>query len=249
MMSVAPADLPYCGAPATPLDLWARWTLEPGLLAGLAILGLLATVRPSERGSALAGWSLLLIAFASPLCALSMALFSARIGQHLLLTLIAAPLLVQGFGLSRWRLPPLSAAAVFGALFWLWHAPAPYAATLGSDLIYWTMHLSLLGAACALWAALLGAPLAGLGKAAFAAVATGAQMSLLAVILLVSAEPWHAWHIAGARPWGLTALADQQIAAGLMWVCGALAMGVIAASTAGLWMRRVEAETAPALDT
>jgi putative membrane protein len=245
-MTVADSHLPYCGAPGALLELWTRWTVEPGVVAGLGIVALLVVLRRGDRVSGVAGWSILAIAFAIPLCALSMALFSARIAQHILLTLIAAPLLVQAFNLSRFRVSPQGAAAVFEALFWFWHAAGPYAATLAAESTYWSMHLSLLAAACALWAGLLGASLAALGKAAIAAAATGAQMSLFAVILLVSSQPWHQWHVAGARPWGLTAMADQQIAAALMWVCGALVMGVIVASTASLWLKRME--TAQAAD-
>jgi putative membrane protein len=239
-------DLPYCGAPATPLDLTNRWMLEPGLLGALALCAAAFAVvalrtGPARRGALGAGWLTLVIAFVSPLCALSMALFAARVGQHLLLTLLAAPLLAYGLGLARLRLSPLPWAAGFAALFWLWHAPGPYAATLDGDALYWTMHLSLLGAAIGLWAALMGARGPAMGAAAAATLGTGAQMSVLAALLLWSREPWHVWHVGAAAPWGLTGLEDQQLAAALMWVVGATAMAVAAAFVAAGWWRRIDA--------
>jgi putative membrane protein len=219
-------NLPYCGAPATPFDVADRWNLDPPLLMALAMLAVLGVVAtydaPARRAAFALGWAALFAAFVSPLCALSVALFSARIGQHLLIVLGAAPLLAWAAGASLWRVAAPPAAAVFAALFWLWHLPAPYAATLESDLAYWAMQLSLLGSATLLWNALMSAR--GPGAVAIAALLTAAQMSVLSAILLSSAEAWHPWHEAAAAPWGLTALEDQAAGAALMWALGPLAM-------------------------
>ena len=56
-----------------------------------------------RQGQALTSAALVAFLFISPLCAASMALFSARVGQHLLLTLIAAPLIAAA--LPKVRLP------------------------------------------------------------------------------------------------------------------------------------------------
>src|SRR3546814_11413452 len=56
---------------------------------------------PTRRSSDL-GLAILVLLFVSPLCALSSALFSVRVGHHVLLTAVAAPLLV--WGLPRLRL-------------------------------------------------------------------------------------------------------------------------------------------------
>jgi putative membrane protein len=215
---------PFCGLPPVPGEIWSRWTLEPGLLAGLALaLGAgLMLAREGGRARLSLGWVLVALLFASPLCALSMALFSARVGQHLLLTLVAAPLIATA--LPRVRLSPWLAAGAFAALFWVWHAPAPYDATLRSDLSYWAMHLSLLGAAILLWSTLDGA-LARRPFAVFlATIATAGQMTLYAVLVALSPAPWHLWHVEAAPAWGISALGDQALAGGLMWVGGALLM-------------------------
>lgn len=217
---------PFCGTPPLPADLWSRWTLDPLLIAGLALLLAAGLAGAPHRARFLAGWCLVALLFISPLCAASMALFSARVGQHILLTLVAAPVLASA--LPRLRLPALPFALAFAALFWLWHAPGPYQATLESDAVYWTMHLSLLGSAILLFAGLFAAP----ARAVIPAVFTAAQMTLFAVILVLSPTVWHAWHLTTTAPYGLTPLADQQLAGALMWVGGGALMLTIVAALA-----------------
>lgn len=213
---------PFCGTPPVPGELLTRWTLDPALIAGLALfLAAGLAVAPQPRRFA-AAWALVAVLFVSPLCAASMALFSARVGQHILLSLVAAPLLASA--LPALRIPAMVPAVVFAALFWVWHAPAPYAATLAGDLAYWAMHVSLFGAAVALFAALRTAPERGIPAAAF----TAAQLTAYAALLTLSPEPWHRWHELTTVPYGLTALSDQQLAGGLMWVAGgALFMALV----------------------
>ncbi len=133
-----------------------------------------------------------------------MALFSARVAQHVLLTLVAVPLLAAG--LPRQRPPPMASALVFASLFWVWHAPQPYAAALRSDAVYWAMHLSLTGSAN--------------------------QLTAFAAILTLSPEAWYGWHALKAAPYGLTALEDQQLAGALMWVAGGAVFLVLVGSLA-----------------
>jgi putative membrane protein len=91
--------IPYCGLPPAPGELLTRFNLDPVLLAALAVLAgwHVARARANDPGRAwifaLSGWLIATLAFASPLCALSVALFSARVAQHMILVLIAAPLI------------------------------------------------------------------------------------------------------------------------------------------------------------
>ena len=102
----------FCGTPPLPSDLWSRWTLDPVLLAGLAVAlaAILWRRGPGRRRMPLVGWALVAILFVSPLCAASMALFSARVAQHLLLTLVAAPLVAPL--VYRYAPPPALAVTV-----------------------------------------------------------------------------------------------------------------------------------------
>jgi putative membrane protein len=225
--------IPFCGLPPLPADLWSRWTLDAALLVGLALL-LAVGLRVAEHRPRFAlGWGIAALLFVSPICAASMALFSARVGQHIALTLLAAPILAAA--LPALRLPALPLAGLFAVLFWTWHAPAPYQATLESDLAYWAMHISLVGSAVLLFSALRAAPMRGLAAAGL----TGAQMTLYAMLLTLSPSVWHGWHLATTAPYGLTALADQQLAGGLMWVAGG---GLFMACIAVTVFRLVRAE-------
>ncbi|ABV95617.1 cytochrome c oxidase caa3 assembly factor (plasmid) [Dinoroseobacter shibae DFL 12 = DSM 16493] len=206
--------VPFCGAPPMPAELWSRWTLDPYLLSGLALAGLAGFVLLKDKARFGLAWGLVGLLFVSPLCAASIALFSARVGQHILLTLVAAPILAAA--LPRMRLPALPCAILFAVLFWVWHAPGPYQATLESDLGYWSMHLSLFGSATLLFAAMRARPHMALGAAAL----TGAQLTVYASMLTLAPVAWHDWHLATTLNYGLTALADQQLAGALMWVAG-----------------------------
>lgn len=217
---------PFCGTPPIPTELLMRWTFDPVLLAGLLIALCSGMLWATDQRRFAMAWALVAFLFISPLCAASMALFSARVGQHILLAFVAAPLLAAA--LPRLALPSMGAAMVFAVLFWFWHVPTPYQATLESDLIYWVMHLSLFGAATVLFASLRAAP----EKAVLAAAFTGAQLTLFAVLLTLSASVWHDWHSLTTVPYGLSALNDQQLAGALMWVAGgALFMATLARMT------------------
>lgn len=228
------AYTPFCGTPPLPAELWLRWTLDPLLLAGLAVALAVGMWAAAHRGRMLAGWALVALLFVSPLCAASMALFSARVAQHILLTLVAAPLIA--LALPRVRMPALPLAGLFALLFWGWHAPGPYAATLQSDIVYWAMHLSLTGSAIALFTAIAATP----ERALPAAGLTGAQLTFYAVLITLSPDPWHAWHVTHAVPFGLSGLADQQLAGGLMWVAGGAAFMAAIAAFAWRFLRLQE---------
>lgn len=222
----------YCGAPALPADLWLRWTVDPALLLGLAlgaaVLAWTGRGQPLGRRMALwGGWSVTVLAFASPLCALAVALFAARAGQHMLLALVAAPLLALGWP-GRWgRRHGLVSLTVFAALFWLWHLPGPYDAALRHGWLYWTSHLSLLASAVLLWRAVLP----GDSPAALAlGAAASAQMGLLGAVLVFAPAALYRSHLLTAPLWGLTPWQDQQLGGLLMWVPGGigfLSIGII----------------------
>jgi putative membrane protein len=214
----------YCG-PAPDAATWPwRWNADPPLLAALALvavagLGLCRDGR--QRLCLFAALATLVVAFVSPLCALASALFSARVLHHVLLVAVAAPFLVLSFGP---RLPvdvaaraPRAAFAAHAVLFWLWHAPPAYGFALMSPAAYWLMQLTLLGSAIWLWAAALAARTPA-GTALALLLGTTIQMGMLAALLTFSRTPLYDAHAATTAAFGLTPLADQQLAGVLMWV-------------------------------
>ena len=215
----APLWLPYCGAAPVPADWLGRWNLDPLLLvamAGGAALLWRLTDAPAGRRLLTIAVAIGVLLFVSPLCALSSALFSARVTHHVLLAAVVAPLLVFAVPERHTRWPGSLAlwTALQALAFWLWHAPGLYAAALSSTALYWLMQVTLLGTAAGFWAALRRAP-APAGIAAL--LASTVQMGLLGALLTFAGTPLYAPHAHTTGPWGLSALEDQQLAGLIMW--------------------------------
>lgn len=251
--SLTAASDAYCGPPALPGGLSQAWNTDPWLLAslcGLAIAGgALSMARGRSAGTRnralLACWLMMFLLFVSPLCALGVALLSARVVNHLLLVAVLAPLLAHALGGRRLSGNLTGAVSVHILVFWFWHAPVPYAAALSHDGIYWAMQLSLLASGVWFWRALIGrwrdvVAVAGT-LAGFAA-----QMGLLGALITFAPDPLYAPHALTTAPWGLSALEDQQLAGLIMWVPGVLPyLGALALAVAGALRRQEGKGTAP----
>ena len=170
-MSAAITSVAYCGLPPSPAEIWNRWRFDPFVVSILlgwfalhiaGVRSLRATPQHATTRELVlfcTGWSVAVLALVSPLCPLSVSLFSARATQHVVLTLLAAPLIAAArplempaaaFGVAGRRPTraserPLLAAACFAIFLWFWHSPAAYAATFASVAVYWTMHVTLFG--------------------------------------------------------------------------------------------------------
>jgi putative membrane protein len=248
--------VPYCGHAPVPGAL--VWNTDPALIAAFVAVGAIyagacrGAGAPSRREQAFfaAGLATAAAALISPLCNLSVALFSARVAQHMVLTLIAAPLIVLGRPervVAAWlgsRLPTargshvlttLSGAA-FAAALWTWHLPGPYDATLQNNYIYWTMHVTTFGAALVLWHQLLLRHAAQPAAALLVGFATATQMSLLGAVLTLAPRPLFSVHFATTWPWGLSPLQDQAFGGMIMWVPGGLLFSAYALVTFGAWL-------------
>ncbi|ACK52287.1 conserved hypothetical protein [Methylocella silvestris BL2] len=251
--------IPYCGAAPTPTSI--AWNFDPALLAILAAGALLYAfaLRPwDERRrdefalrpfAFAAGWACLAMVFVSPLCNLSVALFSARIGQHMILALLAAPLLVLG-GVDvlvaralrldserRGRLEAVAAPIVFAVALWLWHAPQPYDAALQSHFIYWIMEISLLAASVLLWRCLLRGLSLNPGAALAASFFTALQMMGLGALLTFAPRVLFAAHLTTTESWGLSPLQDQQLGGLVMWLPFGLILTLHAVAALAACMR------------
>lgn len=246
-----PTSLPpasYCGPPPFPDDVWGRWNLDPVLLAAMAIaicLFLLGRDRSArDNASFFAGMAVLAIIFISPLCALTVALFSARVVHHVLLVAVAAPLLAWALigrlsggntaALARSTTPLL---IVHTVIFWLWHAPAAYSVALTMTPVYWAMQVSLLASAMLFWGAVL---LASPGRAIVALLAVTVQMGLLGALLVFAGQPLYTPHFATTLAFGVDPLPDQQLAGLIMWVPASLPYLVVAVLRLAAWLRLSE---------
>jgi putative membrane protein len=255
--------IPYCGSPPVPGAL--AWNTDPVLAAALVgvafvyVLGGRRAGGPGRREQALffAGWVVAVAALMSPICNLSVALFSARVAQHVILLLIAAPLIALGrldkaVALLAGRIRPepvsrhgrvgVAATAAFAIALWTWHLPGPYDATLRSDIVYWTMHITTFGTALALWHVLLAGSRNGgaVAMSILASLVTAIQMSLLGALLSLAPRPLFEVHSMTTWPWGLSPLQDQQLGGLIMWVPGGLLFTLYFALAFGAWLHSLE---------
>lgn len=93
--------VPYRGVAPIPDSL--HWNINPVLvtvLVGVSVANRTVARRrrtiSRDLSACFLGWLILSLALISPLCNLSVALFSARITQHMVIVLIAAPLIARG---------------------------------------------------------------------------------------------------------------------------------------------------------
>ncbi|HEX2048627.1 MAG TPA: cytochrome c oxidase assembly protein [Acidimicrobiales bacterium] len=269
--------LAHAGRPLAPHDLWGAWKFDVPLLAGVVVVvwayrrGRLRGPRRASddwRGRCFAGGTaVVVLALVSPLDALSGALASAHMVQHVLLLLVAAPLLAlaspgaalvrgapqalrQATGRWRRRLRPLRNPAALWALhvatIWVWHAGVPYDAALDHHLVHVAEHASFVVTGLLFWQVVLGARGAVSNGLGILLVFTMAMQSVfLSALLTFASSPWYSGYAASTAAWDLEPLADQQLAGVIMWIPAGL---VYLGAALGLLVRWIQAtERDPAL--
>ncbi|MHB1567911.1 MAG: cytochrome c oxidase assembly protein [Solirubrobacteraceae bacterium] len=138
---------------------------------------------------------------------------------------------------ARWTAPiraiarPIPAFVIYNATIVLWHIPAAYDATLTHSWIHDAEHAMFFFTGLLFWARVIdpGPLRPRLVWPMRLAYVVGAMIVgwVLAIVLAFEPHaiyPFYA-HLA-QRPGGLTAHADQTIAAGIMWVPGSAAYGI-----------------------
>jgi putative membrane protein len=227
-----------------------EWHVE--VLAGLAALAGLygwaararAAAFPAGRGiAAAAGLLVLAGALNGPLHDLSdRYLFSAHMVQHLLLTLVAPPLLLLGLapGMLRplLRAPgvtpvlarltrPAVAFVLYNAALVLWHVPGPYNAALEHHGLHIVEHLTLVGTAVLAWCPILS-PEPALPRPSYPAqmlylFLLGVPMTAVAAFVTLADDPLYPFYAAAPRRFDLSPLEDQRLGGVIMWVPATIA--------------------------
>ena len=271
--------LAHVGQPPAPHDAWGAWTLHPGVVVPLALLLVLhhrgrrgehASSRRRARAFHVA-WTGLVVALVSPIDAMSTALASAHMVQHVLLVLVAAPLLavaapmprlLRGLpsGIARALVPvrrgplgtvgrglghPAVAWLLHVGTLWTWHAAGPYDAALAVPALHAAEHATFVLTGVLVWQAVIGPHRVRTSDGAGVLVVFGLtlQSVFLSVLLTFAGEAWYAGYASTTAAWGLTPLADQQLAGAIMWVpAGAIHVGVGLALLVG-WIRSTEVVT------
>lgn len=223
---------PYCGVAPNPANLSSSWNFDPVLMIVLigAVSALYLAQPPRRHGLTAALGFVLFVAFISPLCALSSALFSARAVHHIMVGAIAAPiiaLLLPSRLAWRFKVPVEAVFVLHTAIYWLWHLPFAYDFALSGTWQYWLMQAGLLLASVWLWAVIVSrntSVFASLGLV----VGTMVQMGFLAAVITFAPYPIFEAHFLTTDAFGLNPLEDQQLAGLVMWTLGILPYAITA---------------------
>jgi putative membrane protein len=195
MPSVAHA---HPGVAPAPHDLWRSWSVEPVVVSGLIVAawaywrGVRALWRHAGTGRGVSrgrvwwyggGLAAVAMALLSPIDKIGNALFAVHMVQHLLLVMVAAPLLVLGEPLlpilwalrldarrmvgrqwhaarqvrAVWHLlrTPIVAWTLHVVALWVWHLPVLYDRAVRDEGIHIIEHLSFFATALLFWWVLL----------------------------------------------------------------------------------------------
>jgi len=262
------------------------WTFEPLVAIALLVAALawVAAVRhvnaahpanpvPRVRTAAfLGGLFAIAVALLSGIERYDTVLFSVHMVQHILLTLVAPPLIVLGAPITlllrlassetrqRWILPvlhsrivralsfPVVAWLLFAGVMWATHFSAVFDRALEDPLVHNLEHAAYLGAGLLFWWPAIGLdPTPWRMSHPVRALYVFLQMpqnTFLAVAVLSASAPLYEHYVTLARPWGPTPLADQQAAAGIMWFVGDLLFLAAILGLVAAWMRHEERSTA-----
>jgi putative copper resistance protein D len=261
------------GAPSW-LQVLETWWIDPVLSLTLVACGAtyLYGVRRSTRAvrrhrrwprrrttAFLAGLAAIALALESGLDGYAEQLLSIHMLQHLVLLLVAPPLLLAGapITLALRALAPGPRQALAGALggrtIGLLLHPAVGLAALGGVMlathltplfelaltdppVHVAEHMLYLASGLVFWSVLI-APgpharlLDGLGEVVYLLVGTP-LMGVIGVILETDGAARYSAYLAPADRLGISALADQRLAGAVMWVAGTTVMGLIALTVA-----------------
>ena len=173
-----------------------------------------------------AGLATVGLALAPPLDAAAEQRLSAHMIQHLLLVLVAAPLLAAGRPpLQRLRRPkaarlaghPLFVLSLSVGGFWMWHLPGLYDAALSNLAVHVLEHGTFVVGALLFWSLVFDpGPRRRLGIGWTCGLVFAAMLIniWLAAGLTFSTAPLYSAYAAG----GGAALSDQQLAGVIMWL-------------------------------
>jgi len=126
---------------------------------------------------------------------------------------------------------PLPAWLLFNVTLLAWHVPGAYEATLRSSAVHQIEHAMFFFTGLLFWARVIdpGPLRPRLVWPMRIAYVIGAMIVGwgLAIALVLAPDPLYSHYAALThRPGGISALTDQQLAAGVMWVLGSLSYGV-----------------------
>lgn len=243
------------------------------LLLGTVTAAYLIAVRRHERRTGhattarqrrlfLGGMGLLVVASEWPMHDLAEGyLYAAHMVQHMIFTLIAAPLLVAGtpawmlravlrprwaFRAFRFVTRPLVALLFFNAVLLFTHWPAVVEASVRGELTHFSLHVLIVVSAVVMWWPVVSPlpelpPLAPPGQMLYLFFQSLAP-TIPASFLTFGSEPLYAVYASFPRIWGISALTDQLVAGLIMKLVGGIILWIVIAVVFFRWANREQNE-------
>jgi putative membrane protein len=232
---------------------WASWHADPTIVVGTVAIvfwyalrarqlaGSDAAPRPRQVALFAAAVVSVLIALASPLHDLSETyLFTAHMGQHVLLIMVMPPLLLASLtpemvrpllgtnrtvrAVARWLTGPVVAYLACNVVFTVSHLPALYDLTLRTHAVHIAEHLVFMATAILLWWPLLS-PQPELPRISYPAqllyiFLQGLPGSIVGGLIANTERVIYPFYAAAPRITDLSPVQDHQLGAIVMWVGG-----------------------------
>jgi len=239
------------------------WSVDPTVLAGLGALcllyamawrrGLLSSgddVSPWFGSSRVRPWLFALgvltglLALQSPIdTGGDHYLLAIHMVQHLLLMMVAPPLVLLGIvgmrspavrvaprvrALLTWITRPWQATLLFNVVLLVWHIPQLYNTTLTNDGLHIVEHLTFIAVGVVFWWPIVD-PVRGpdtrlvgpFNKIAMLVLA-GVPPTILGFIFALASSVFYSFYATAPRLWGISPSADQQLAGVIMFGVGNL---------------------------
>ncbi len=212
----------------------------------------------------------LYVALQSPIGVYDTTFFSVHMIQHLLMAMVAAPLMALAAPITlllrvasprvrrrvilptlhSWPLKVVSFPVVtwvlFAGVMWATHFSSLYDAALDNELLHFLEHGLYMGTALLFWWPAVGAdpsPWRMPHALRIGYLFLGMpQSSFLGLAILSAPNILYPHYATVTRSWGPTPLADQQLAGGIMWAGGDLAFLIALILAVWVWMRSEEVE-------
>ena len=297
-VAIAPAALAWLAvaAPAlahgpfdpTPPTLWilaTNWSFDPTVAIPLALVAVgwlwlvdridrqhpANPVPPLRTVSFLLGLFAVAVALQSGIERYDTALFSIHMVQHLLLTLVAPPLLLLGAPITqllRGASPrirrallrvlhsspvafishPVTAWIAFTVVMWGSHFSALFDVALENPSVHQVEHVLYISTALLFWLPVIGVDPAprrlGFPARILYLLTQMPPSSFLAMSILFASAPLYHHYATEGSPYGIDPLSDQQAAAGIMWIASDVVFIGAILLVVGAWMRHEERRTA-----
>jgi putative membrane protein len=265
----------------TPGPWYAAWVVDGPALALLGVTTVLylegartrhrrGRPRPRQTTAFLVGVAVALLALLSPVAGYSGVLLWVHMVQHLLLVVVAAPLLALGGPLATVRLglppagrsglavlkrasrrlrrrvgdphPLLLAAGVHLAVTWVWHAPVLYDLAVRSAAVHVLEHVAFLASAVWVWSEIAATTRKNRRTQGLATLALAAVMVAGGVLGALLTFAGRPLYGAYGGHGSLTALEDQELAGALMWVLPSFVYAAVAIRLFTRWFEATDTE-------